>query len=107
MEYCAGGDLFTYLDKRNFTVSETMAARLIQKLCNALFYLHYYGVIHRDLKPENMMMTDDTDDAEIKILDFGLSNILNPGENCNEAYGTIVSFSLLFNFSPMLLQRFF
>jgi len=34
-------------------------------------------------------MTDDTDNADIKLLDFGLSKIVGPSQNCNEPYGTL------------------
>ncbi len=34
-------------------------------------------------------MSDETDEAEIKLLDFGLSKIIGPNENCNEPYGTL------------------
>lgn len=32
---------------------------------------------------------DTTDDAEIKLVDFGLSKTFGPGEKCTEPYGTI------------------
>ena len=51
--------------------------------------MHSYGIIHRDLKPENILMTDSTDHADIRLLDFGLSKIIGPGEKCAEPFGTI------------------
>ncbi len=41
-------------------------------------YFQKYGVIHRDLKLENIMMTDDTDQAKPKIIDFGLARVIAP-----------------------------
>lgn len=90
MEYCAGGDLFSYIEKRGFALKEDQAKIIIKKICMAVFYLHKYGVIHRDLKPENIMMSDDTETSNIKLLDFGLSKIVNPNEKCHEPFGTIV-----------------
>jgi len=89
LEYCDGGDLFSYLEKRNFSIKEEKAANIIKQLSQAISYLHSYGVIHRDIKPENILMMNDSDNAEVKILDFALSDILNPGQVCNESYGTI------------------
>ena len=89
MEYCEGGDLFSYLEKRNFILPEDKACRIIYKMCTALFYIHSYGIIHRDIKPENVLMTSTDDNADIRILDFGLSKILGPNEYCNEPYGTL------------------
>ena len=90
MEYCPGGDLFSYLEKRKFRIPEERAAILMNKMCNAVFYFQsYFGVIHRDLKPENILMTSDGDDGDIRILDFGLSKISTPNEKCTEPYGTL------------------
>lgn len=89
MEYCEGGDLFSYLEKRNFILPEDKACRIIYKMCTALFYIHSYGIIHRDIKPENVLMISTDDNADIRILDFGLSKILGPNEYCNEPYGTL------------------
>lgn len=90
MEYCSGNDLFSYLHKRTFKISEAKAAQIIHKLATAIFYIHSYGIVHRDLKPENILMTDDTDDADIRLLDFGLSKIIGPTQLCREPYGTLV-----------------
>lgn len=91
MEYCGGGDMFNYLSKRGFALPEPRAAVMIHKLATAVYYLHSYGIAHRDLKPENILMTDDTEQAELKILDFGLSKIIGPNELATEPYGTLVN----------------
>lgn len=91
MEYCAGGDLFSYIEKRGFRLSEPKTAQIIHKLATACYYVHSYGIAHRDLKPENILMTDDSEDADIRLLDFGLSKIIAPSEFCNEPFGTLVS----------------
>ncbi len=89
MEYCSGGDLFSYLEKKEFKLSEKKACEIISKICRALYYIHSYGIVHRDLKPENILMTDESENADIRLLDFGLSKILGPDETCNEPYGTL------------------
>ena len=89
MEYCSGGDLFSYLENRSFRVSEKRASTIIHKMSTAVYYMHSFGVAHRDLKPENVLMTSDDDDSDIRILDFGLSKILGPYEKCDEPYGTL------------------
>jgi serine/threonine protein kinase len=90
MEYCAGGDLFSYIEKRGFRLPENRAAQIVHKLATAVYYIHSYGIAHRDLKPENILMTDTTDSADIRLLDFGLSKIIGPNEFCSEPYGTLV-----------------
>ena len=91
MEHCSGGDLFSYIEKRGFRLPEQRAASLIHKLSTAIFYIHSYGIAHRDLKPENILMTDNSEDADIRLLDFGLSKIIGPSETCTEPFGTLVS----------------
>jgi serine/threonine protein kinase len=91
MEYLHGGDLYTFLETRGFKISEVIAANIIHKLATAIYYLHTYGITHRDIKPENILMTDNTDEADIKLLDFGLSKITGPHDKCVEPYGTIVN----------------
>ena len=89
MEQLDGGDLFTYLEKRKFTVSESRAKQITHQLATAIYYLHSYGVAHRDLKPENILMSDDTDTAAVKIVDFGLSKIIGPNETSLDPFGTL------------------
>lgn len=89
MEYLKGGDLFNYLEKRDFTIPETKARDLTHSIATGLFYLHSFGIAHRDLKPENILMTDESDEAQPKLVDFGLSKIVGPNEKCNDPFGTL------------------
>ncbi len=93
MEHCSGGDLFSYIEKRGFRLPESRAAEIIHKLCTAVYYIHSYGIAHRDLKPENILMTDSSETADIRLLDFGLSKIIGPTDLCTEPYGTLVNFN--------------
>lgn len=89
MEICNGSDLYDYLYSRNFQISEERAKEIIRKIASALYYLHSFGIVHRDLKPENIMMTDSTEQAEVRILDFGLSKMIGPHDKCTERFGTL------------------
>ena len=42
------------------------------ELMKGIYFMHSKGVIHRDLKPLNILVTDDW---EVKISDFGQSNV--------------------------------
>ena len=89
MEYCPGGDLFTYLKERNFQLKEDKVVIIIYKLCKALYYVHSYGIAHRDIKPENILLTGEDDFTDIRLMDFGLSKIVGPNQKCTEPYGTL------------------
>ena len=90
MEYCSGGTLFNFLKARSFSLKEQLIAKIVYKICLTAYYFHSYGITHRDLKPENILMNDKSDNADIRILDFGLGKIIGPTEKCSEPYGTIV-----------------
>jgi serine/threonine protein kinase len=53
--------------------------------------MHSYGIAHRDLKLENIIMLDDTDESQLKIVDFGLSKMIGPNETASDPFGTLVS----------------
>jgi len=87
MELMTGGELFDRIVQKS-KYGEAEAATLIRKLADALAYCHSRGIVHRDLKPENLLYTDETDNAEIKIADFGLAKLLNQSQIMATACGT-------------------
>lgn len=89
MEFLSGGDMFDYLQERQFDIKESRAKEFVRKIAYALEYLHSYGIAYRDLKPENILMSSNEDDADIKLSDFGLSKIIAPNEKSDEPFGTI------------------
>jgi serine/threonine protein kinase len=88
LEYLEGGDLFDYLKSRDFKTSQSQQFRIMEGIASAVQYLHGIGVIHRDLKLENVMMSSNTDQAQPRLVDFGLSIILGAGQTQCEIYGT-------------------
>ena len=70
MERHSGADLYGYLQKRDFNITETRARQLSYQLATAISYMHSFGVIHRDLKPENILLNKIYD---VKIVDFGFA----------------------------------
>eukprot|EP01016_Furgasonia_blochmanni_P007864 TRINITY_DN13157_c0_g1_i1.p1 TRINITY_DN13157_c0_g1~~TRINITY_DN13157_c0_g1_i1.p1 ORF type:complete len:501 (+),score=92.62 TRINITY_DN13157_c0_g1_i1:154-1656(+) len=72
MEHCSGGDLLDLLYKHHH-LNETFARRIMHKIFGAVNYLHTNKICHRDIKPDNFLFTSHKPDAEIKLIDFGLS----------------------------------
>lgn len=77
LEKCEGGELFDRVIEKEF-FSEKEAAVVMKQILQAINYCHNNGVCHRDLKPENFIFATKSDDADIKIIDFGLSKIFDP-----------------------------
>ena len=82
MEYCCGGELRDKLDKEGF-LEENYVAAVMKKIVSAVHYLHEKGICHRDLKPENFIFQHSREDAEIKIIDFGLATHFDPMETAS------------------------
>ena len=76
MEYIAGGELFQYINNKR-RLAEREAIKFFQQLIAGLEYIHKLNISHRDLKPENLLLDDR---KTIKIVDFGLSNLIENGE---------------------------
>ena len=89
MEYCEEGDLFKYLESKNFKISEKEVIVILKQLLSGIYYLQQYGITHIDLKPENILVKKLEGKYTFKIADFGLSKIISPEEFCEEPYGTL------------------
>lgn len=72
-EYCGGGDLFEYLNKRSKPMDEKKARFIIAEILLALEHIHKLGIVYRDLKLENVLLDED---GHVRIADFGLSKLL-------------------------------
>ncbi|XP_038629283.1 ribosomal protein S6 kinase alpha-5 isoform X3 [Scyliorhinus canicula] len=77
MELLKGGELLERIRKKKH-FSETEASHIMRKLVSAVSHMHDVGVVHRDLKPENLLFADDSDNTEIKVIDFGFARLKPP-----------------------------
>jgi len=84
MEYCNGGELFDHIVECG-RVPESDACRFFQQILSGVEQVHRINVVHRDLKPENLLLDED---KNIKIVDFGLSNIYKDGQLLKTACGS-------------------
>ena len=87
MENLSGGDLYS-----RHPYTEKQSASIIGKLLSAVRFMHDNKIIHRDLTYENIMFENSSPDAEIKLIDFGLSTkFINKNQYFTEKVGTIYS----------------
>eukprot|EP00742_Colponemidia_sp_Colp-10_P002048 GILJ01002188.1.p1 GENE.GILJ01002188.1~~GILJ01002188.1.p1 ORF type:complete len:487 (+),score=92.76 GILJ01002188.1:68-1528(+) len=87
MELCTGGELFDRVIAKG-AFSEKDAALLMHKIVSAINHCHDANICHRDLKPENFLFESPDERAEIKIIDFGLSQKYSKGEEMTTVVGT-------------------
>lgn len=78
LEYCQGGDLSMFIQQRNGRISEATAKHFMQQLASGLKALRENNLIHRDLKPQNLLLSVNSDNAVLKIADFGFARSLQP-----------------------------
>lgn len=72
MNFIEGQDLAKVMKSRTFDVDE--ALNIFDQILSGIESIHLQKLVHRDLKPANIYILDNGD---IKILDFGLSKLID------------------------------
>jgi eukaryotic-like serine/threonine-protein kinase len=71
MEYVEGCTLNQLIGSQGLPIEQVL--NYAAQITSALGAAHETGIIHRDLKPANIMVTDN---GTVKVLDFGLSRLM-------------------------------
>ena len=93
-EYVNGGQMLDYIISHG-KLKEKQARKFGRQVASALDYCHRNSIVHRDLKIENILISKTGD---IKIIDFGLSNLFSPRSALKTFCGS------LYFAAPELLQ---
>ncbi|KJZ74606.1 hypothetical protein HIM_05956 [Hirsutella minnesotensis 3608] len=93
-EYVNGGQMLDYIISHG-KLKEKQARKFSRQIASALDYCHRNSIVHRDLKIENILISKTGD---IKIIDFGLSNLFSPRGHLKTFCGS------LYFAAPELLQ---
>jgi len=81
LERCRGGELRERLsgpNRRPFT--ERTVASVMRAVLRTLAQCHAVGILHRDIKPGNFLFVDESDEARLKAVDFGLAVPFQPSD---------------------------
>ncbi|KAG2232997.1 hypothetical protein INT48_001060 [Thamnidium elegans] len=85
MEYVNGGQLLDYIISHG-KLKEKQARQFARQIVSALDYCHRNSIVHRDLKIENILISQS---GNIKIIDFGLSNLFSPRSSLSTFCGSL------------------
>jgi len=83
-EYVSGGELFDYIVSKG-RLSADEARNFFHQIISGVEYCHFQKIVHRDLKPENLLLDSN---LNLKIADFGLSNIMRDGDFLRTSCGS-------------------
>ncbi|OMJ74353.1 hypothetical protein SteCoe_26742 [Stentor coeruleus] len=86
-ELCLGGSLAEKLRKSK-KFSEAFTIEIMKQVLDAVEYLHSQKIIHRDIKLENILLKDSSSNS-IKLIDFGCSEYIKPGESLSSCMGSL------------------
>jgi calcium-dependent protein kinase len=87
MELCKGKEI-SHQMTNNGCMEEKKVVYIIFKVLLAIAHCHNRGITHRDLKPENILFDSMSPDAEIKLIDFGLSRKYDKEQKMHSILGT-------------------
>ncbi|EQC30003.1 ULK/ULK protein kinase [Saprolegnia diclina VS20] len=77
LEYCAGGDISSYIKQSSHGLSMAQTRNYMSQLAAGLQFLRQQHVIHRDLKPANLLLSSRNPNSQkVKIADFGFARSL-------------------------------
>jgi len=100
MEYVEGVPIDRWCRERGLSIGQRL--RLFRVVCDAVQHAHQNLIVHRDLKPAHVLVTAE---GQVKLLDFGLARLLDPGDGAGDADQTVLHAFTPRYASPEQLRR--
>lgn len=100
MDYLQGQDLESII-RESGPLSLTQTINIFVKALDGFGYAHRNGIIHRDIKPGNIFLCHDpSGELSVKLLDFGILKLTDPGSDAQSMTATGEVFGSPFYMSP-------
>jgi len=85
-QHIHGQDLFSYLEKLNFSPRTELDSRsIITQILNALQHIHSHKIAHRDVKLENVLIDNQ---GRVYVVDLGLCAFIEDNKLCRDWCGS-------------------
>ena len=95
MDFVKGKSIGTWTHENKISPEDYLY--VFKQILEGIKYLHNHGIVHRDIKDDNIIIMDD---LTVKIIDYGLSCILENDVGCKTKIGCI-----FYNSIPFQLQK--
>ncbi len=82
MDYVKGEPIDDYCNGKDLEIEKRLT--LFLTVLSAVHYAHRNLIVHRDLKPQNIIVHQDGDSVQVKLLDFGIARLLTEEEDQTE-----------------------
>lgn len=82
MEYLEGESLAARIARQG-NLDQARLIAIGRQIASALGAAHEKGIVHRDLKPENVFLVERAGIDFVKVVDFGISKTMRPGDETN------------------------
>ncbi|HMY16565.1 MAG TPA: serine/threonine-protein kinase, partial [Polyangium sp.] len=99
MELLQGWDLGQELAARG-PLPYPEAVDFILQACEAIGQAHQMGIVHRDIKPANLFLCQEGPRRLVKVVDFGISKVVDPSQDPANQTATTSAFGTPQYMSP-------
>ena len=87
MDFLEGGELFDRICEED-GFSEAKAAKIARQILDAISFMHRQNICHLDLKPDNILFETEDENSNIKVIDFGMAQVVPRLKKLKQVVGT-------------------